>query len=226
MSDRERAVPTAEPSRAIRKLILAALFAALTVVGAYISFPLPFSPVPIVLQNLFVLLAGLMLGPRWSSISIGLYLVLGIVGLPVYAEGTGGIEHLIGPSGGFLFGFLAAAALTGYISAPAGLRAALRNAGMPRGSGADNGAAQGASGADAPQATPWSLRRDILAVVVGSLVIYAFGVPWLQTVAHMSWPAAFTAGMLPFLPGDAIKAAVAILVARGARPLLTRFLTE
>ncbi len=91
--------------------IYAALFAALTAAGAYLAIPI--GPVPIILQNMFVLLAGLMLGSKWGSISIGLYLFAGAIGFPVFSGGTGGIARLIGPTGGYLIGFLVAAYITG-----------------------------------------------------------------------------------------------------------------
>jgi biotin transport system substrate-specific component len=100
----------------LHNMVLAALFTALVIVGAYISFPLPFSPVPIVLQNLFVITAGLVLGWRWAAVSILLYLLLGAVGLPVFSAARGGLAHFVGPTGGYLVGFLAAAVVTGLIS--------------------------------------------------------------------------------------------------------------
>ncbi len=95
-------------------MIYASLFAALTAAGAYIT--LPIGPVPIVLQNLFVLLAGLALGGKWGAASIGIYLIAGAVGLPVFAGGTAGIGKFAGPTGGYLIGFLFAAYITGIIS--------------------------------------------------------------------------------------------------------------
>jgi len=92
----------------------ASLLAALTAVGAYIAIPI--GPVPIVLQNLFVYLTGLLLGSRWGLMGIGAYLLAGAVGLPVFAGGKGGIGHLIGPTGGYLLGFLPAVALIGMIT--------------------------------------------------------------------------------------------------------------
>lgn len=88
--------------------------AALTAAGAYIAIPV--GPVPIVLQNLFVMLAGLLLGGRWGLISIGVYLLAGAVGLPVFAGGTGGVGKFVGPTGGYLLGFVAAAYLIGVFS--------------------------------------------------------------------------------------------------------------
>ena len=90
----------------LRMTIFSALFTALIIVGAYLK--IPFGPIPLVLANFFVLLAGAILGPRWGAASVGLYLLLGIVGLPVFASGSG-IAYIAGPTGGFLIGYLPAA---------------------------------------------------------------------------------------------------------------------
>ena len=93
-------------------LILTGLFAALTAIGAYIYIPLPISPVPITLQTFFTLTAGGILGKKYGFFSQLIYILLGVIGLPVFAGGAGGIGILFGPTGGFIFGFIAA----GYIS--------------------------------------------------------------------------------------------------------------
>lgn len=100
----------------IRGSVYAALMTALIIVGAYVAVPVPGSPVPIVLQNLFVILAGLLLGWKWGLVSVGLYLVLGTLGLPVFSAARGGLAHLIGPTGGYLIGFLPAVMVSGAIS--------------------------------------------------------------------------------------------------------------
>jgi len=98
----------------LRPIVHASLFAALTAVGAYLSIPI--GPVPIVLQNMVVFLAGLLLGARWGAAAVGLYLLAGACGLPVFAGGTGGIGRFAGPTGGFLVGHLPAVALIGLIA--------------------------------------------------------------------------------------------------------------
>jgi biotin transport system substrate-specific component len=103
-----------DSTQQLRSMVYASLMAALTAVGAYIAIPI--GPVPIVLQNLFVMLTGLLLGSRWGLISIGIYLLAGAVGLPVFAGGTGGIAKFLGPTGGYLIGFAAAVYLIGLIS--------------------------------------------------------------------------------------------------------------
>lgn len=97
--------------RRTRDLTLAALFAALTAVGAYVSFPL-YGAVPFSLQVVVVLLAGLVLGCRLGALSMAVYLLIGLFA-PVYAGGSSGFGVLIGPAGGYLWGFVLAAAVVG-----------------------------------------------------------------------------------------------------------------
>lgn len=105
-----------------KKLILCALFAALTAVCSMISIPLPFTPVPINLATLSVFLAGGLLGSRDGAISQGVYVVLGAVGLPVFHSFTGGFGILTGPTGGYIIGYVAAAWLTGLLTEKLGHR--------------------------------------------------------------------------------------------------------
>jgi biotin transport system substrate-specific component len=102
--------------RVIVRVTLAALFAALTAGGTFIAIPLPFSPVPIVLQNLFIVLAGLVLGPVLGAAAAGLYLLAGALGLPVFAGAVGGAAHFLGPTGGFLAGYFFAALAAGLVA--------------------------------------------------------------------------------------------------------------
>ena len=95
------------------KLIQAALFTAITAVGAFISVPLPFTPIPVTLATLAAMLAGTLLGPRYGSLSQIVYLLLGAVGLPVFHNFTGGLGILTGPTGGFLLGYVAMALISG-----------------------------------------------------------------------------------------------------------------
>jgi biotin transport system substrate-specific component len=162
---------------------LTALFAALIAAGTFIAIPLPFSPVPIVLQNLFALLAGLILGPLHGSAAAGLYLIAGAVGAPVFAGASGGFVHIIGPTGGFLLGYLLSAFSAGLI------------AGSPRG------------GLKTP------LWRIVLAVLAGLLVVYVPGVIRLKFALAGSWRQALIAGFVPFIPGDLIKGILAVPIA-------------
>jgi biotin transport system substrate-specific component len=100
-----------ENASSLRGLVYAALFGAGTAAGAYIIVPIP--PVPITLQTLFLYLAGALLGGRLALLSQVVYLLLGIIGLPVFAGGKAGFGVLFGPTGGYLIGFLPAAYIVG-----------------------------------------------------------------------------------------------------------------
>jgi len=106
----------------LRNMILSGLFAALTAVVAQYKFFLPGVPtVPVTLQVLVVFLAGGLLGPAWGAISMGLYVLLGAIGMPVYAGGGSGLNVLLGPTGGYLWSYPVAAFALGSV-APSGLR--------------------------------------------------------------------------------------------------------
>ncbi len=94
-------------------MILCALFVSLIAAGAFIRIPVPV--IPITLQFLFTMLAGLLLGGKWGCVSVLLYLVIGLLGLPVFAEG-GGFSYVLKPSFGYIIGFAVGALVTGTIA--------------------------------------------------------------------------------------------------------------
>ena len=95
----------------IHQMILVSLFAALTAAGAFVSIPIGL--VPISLQNLFTFLSGMVLGSRLGTFSQLIYILLGVVGLPVFSGFRGGLGVLLGPTGGFLTGFVISACIIG-----------------------------------------------------------------------------------------------------------------
>jgi biotin transport system substrate-specific component len=101
------------PSDRVKRLVYAALFAALTAVSAWVTIPLPF--VPITLQTFFVMLSGVVLGPYFGALSMIVYLLLGLVGLPVFAGGQSGLGALVGPTGGYMIGFILCPIVAGLI---------------------------------------------------------------------------------------------------------------
>ncbi len=105
--------PAPEPGT-LRKALAALLLAILAAAATRIVFPL--SGIPVALENGFVILAGLVLGPGWGLASVGIYLLAGLLGLPVLPGGTAGFHCLLGASGGYLLGFLPAVVVTGLIS--------------------------------------------------------------------------------------------------------------
>lgn len=112
---------SAELARA-RGLALAAAFVALLAAASYVSLTLPFTDVPFTLQVLVVVLAGVVLGPRLGFLSMLLYLLLGAVGVPVFAGGSAGIGAILGPFGGYLIAMPLAALTAGALRGDGYLR--------------------------------------------------------------------------------------------------------
>lgn len=160
----------------LKDFLLVLGFSLFVAVCAFIAIPLPFTPVPITLQPSAVLLAGAALGGRRGAVAMLIYLAEGATGLPVFAGGTGGLLHLIGPTAGYLWSYPIAAFVTGLLC----------ERGLDR-----------------------SYWTSVFAMLPGTLIIYALGVPWLAVVLHINATQAFVAGMLPFIPGDLLKLAIA-----------------
>lgn len=177
---------TAQQVRRARAIQVAAVVIALITAGAYLAVPIPFSPVPIVLQNMFVVFAGIALRPRWALAAVAVYLLLGAVGLPVFAGGAGGLGPLLGPTGGYLVSYPLAAFAT----------AAIMRAG----------------GSRTPREAPLAVL--IGAIVVGFLAVYPLGVARLTMLLDGGVPRAVALGVVPFLPGDALKAVALVVLVR------------
>lgn len=171
----------------LRGIVFSALFAALLVLFGYVSIPLGFTPVPITLQTLAVMLAGGLLGARYGFFSITVVIVLTAIGFPLL-HGTGGINVLLGPTGGYVFMWPFSALLIGL------LLPRIRMKGF------------------------MGLAASFLVLeVFGSLLLYISGVPWLSHVTGMPLAKAMVGGCYPYLPGDAIKAVVAALIISSVR---------
>lgn len=98
-----------------RNMILVALFTALIIVGAFIKIPNPFFPVPFTLQGVFCAMAGLLLGSKYGSGAVALYIVMGLAGLPVFTMPSGP-QYIFQPTFGFLIGFAATAFIIGKVT--------------------------------------------------------------------------------------------------------------
>jgi len=156
--------------------VAASLFVA---VCAHVSVPLPFTPVPLTLGNMAVVLVGLALGPSAAFAAMLMYLAEGALGLPVFNPGgLGGTAQLLGPTGGFLFAYPFAAALAG------GLYRTLSSR-IARFSAAATSAA------------------------LATALVLAVGVTWLSSLLHLAPVTAFKLGLAPFIPGEVIKVAAA-----------------
>lgn len=92
-----------------------AICIALLCISAYLSFPLPFSPAMVTAQTIVINLIALTLSPKQAFITVGLYIMMGMLGLPVFSGGASGLAKILSPTGGFILGFLIAAPLMSYV---------------------------------------------------------------------------------------------------------------
>jgi biotin transport system substrate-specific component len=168
------------PSTFIRESLTGKILLVVAATGfvaacAHISVPLPFTPVPITLQNFAVLLIGMLLGPAAGFFAMALYLAEGALGLPVFTPyNAGGVAHLLGPNGGYLFSYPLAAAVAG---------------GVVR----------------AMQRITTRFRSALVATAIASLPIFAIGAGWLAYFLHLGISVAWTLAVAPFLLGEVIK---------------------
>jgi biotin transport system substrate-specific component len=159
-----------------RDLTLIAAAALLTAACAQLSFPFPGSPVPVTGQTFAVLLTGAALGANRGAAGQILYVALGLVGLPFYADGDHGVSVVFGATGGYLLAFPLAAWVTGKLAEARFDRTPL---------------------------------KALPAFALGSMVVFAIGVPWLAVAADMSLAKAIEVGFVPFIAGGIVKAALA-----------------
>lgn len=176
-----------------RKIIMIALFAALTAIGSFIAIPV--GPVPVTIQDMFPMLAGLILGAEAGAMSQLVYVLLGLVGLPVFAGGTGGVNSIFSPSFGYLIGFILAAFIIGKISEKIG---------------------------------KLTLIKSFVICIIGTIVIYLIGIPYLYIVLHnvvgkkITIAYAIKIGFILFIPGDILKIIIVSFITNKMVPLLKR----
>ncbi len=173
----------------VRDMTHIGMFAALTAIGAFITIPV--GPVPITMQTFFVLLSGIILGSKKALFSQISYVMLGLAGLPIFSGFSGGFQHMLKPSFGFLIGAIAAAYCIGKITEK------------------ENTA-----------------KNLSLAVLLGTIVLYAIGIPYMYYVLNIMLAKNFSImqilnmGMFMFIPGDTLKAIIAVFVGKRLRDKL------
>ena len=194
-------------NKVVLKISFIALFAAIICVGCFIRIPL--GVIPIVLQNMLCILCAVLLGGILAGAPAALFLLAGLIGLPVYSGGTGGIGVWLGPTGGFLAGYLIGAVVAGFI------------AGKPS--------------VEQKKISVKLVLRITAAVFAGMIILYVPGVIrfsyWATAAGKI--PAdktalGYTIGacVIPYIPGDILKAVIAVPVALKLRPVLAQYLYE
>ena len=146
----------------------------LITLSAKISIPLPFSPIPITMQTFAVLFIGALLGSKRGSLTVLAYISQGIMGIPVFAKAGSGFAYLLGPTGGYLIGFVFAAFVTGFLA----------EKGWDR-----------------------SFGKTLVAMTIGTLLIFICGVSWLSIFLGLE--KAIIAGFVPFIIGAIFKIVLA-----------------
>lgn len=173
-----------------QKLVLTALFAALTCIGAFIKIPMLWSS--FTLQVFFVFMAGVLLGPKYGLLSQLVYVLLGLFGLPIFTNG-GGFGYVFQTTFGFLISYIPAAWVVGKLTE--------KNASIP---------------------------RVIGACLVGLVVIYAIGMPYMGVILNVYLGKGYSlwkllwVGMIPYLPFDALKIVVTAVLAKPLVPALKK----
>lgn len=158
-----------------KELTMTALMAAVICILAPLSIPI--GPVPISFTNLAIYLALYILGWKRGTISYLVYVLIGLVGLPVFSGFTGGPSKLAGPTGGYIIGFIPMAIIAGFIIDHC-----------------------------------HKSFVQLIGMIVGTAVCYAFGTAWFCVVAGSTVQAALTICVIPFIPADLIKMVVAMLL--------------
>ncbi len=173
-----------EQTLSIKDITYTGIFAALTAIGAFISIPI--GPVPITLQSFFVILSGIILGSKKAMFSQITYLLMGLIGFPIFSGFSGGLQHVFKPSFGFIIGYVAAAYVVGKLTENRAL----------------------------------THKNLSLAVLTGSIIIYAFGIPYMYYIlniilqSNLSIIRILQLGMLAFIPGDVLKAIITVFIAK------------
>jgi biotin transport system substrate-specific component len=178
----DRVIPhsASRSNELVRDLVLVVCGGALVAGLAQIS--IPWYPVPFTGQTLGVLLVGGVLGSKKGALALALYFIVGALGAPIFTDQSGGWDIISGATGGYIIGFIVAAAAVGWL--------------------AERGADR-------------RVMSMIGALLLGNILIYAFGVPWLATWdpagdgVAFGWAQAYKTGVQPFILGDLVKLAFA-----------------
>lgn len=179
-----------------KSVVFTALFAALTAACAFVSIPVPGTPIPIVLQNMMVVLSSLLLGPALGTASTLVFIIAGVLGLPVFSGGTGGIAKIMGPTGGFIIGYAFSSLTAGLI------------AGRPRiGEGRQ-------------------IVRTVIATLCGFIIMYIPGVLHFMRSLDKTFVQTMALCVTPYIPGDIIKAVICILLSVPLRRVAAMFIFQ
>lgn len=182
-------------------MILSGLFAALTAVCTMISIPLPFTPVPVNLATLSMFLAGGLLGAKYGALSQTIYTLIGAIGLPVFSNFTGGIGKLVGPTGGYIIGYIAGAFVVGIVTQRSmqyfAKKDTLNRTAKPQGK---------------INAAVIQILLLAFSMLIGMIVCYALGTAWFVFSTNTNIASALVLCVYPFIVGDVLKITAATML--------------
>ena len=161
------------------------MFSLLSALGAWIS--LPIGQVPLTLQTVFILMAGLLLSMPYAVLSVVVYLIAGAVGLPIFAGGKSGLETFTGPTGGFLFGFILGVLMVSYLSRNTKYKILDQN---------------------------WKTvyLNAVIPCIIGSIIIHICGMTWGKIYTGNQWEQIYEAWLEPFYFNMILKILIAAIV--------------
>ncbi|MBS9334773.1 biotin transporter BioY [Fructobacillus sp. M1-13] len=172
----------------VRDLTLEAVFLALLIVFAMVpGMTLGFLPVPVVMQNLGVMLIALILGARRGSLVMSVFIIMIALGLPVLTGGHGGMAVLVGPTAGYIWAWLFQPAVFAFLSRF-----------WPKKGG---------------QIRPGVFQSFVLIFMIDLVLVYGMGAVWLSFSSHMTFGQAYLGNML-FVPGDIVKVILATVIVK------------
>ena len=176
-----------------KSIVFVALFAAISAISGFLAVPVPGTPVPIVLQNMMVVLSGMLLGPVLGTFSTLLFVVAGILGLPILSGGTGGFAKLMSPTGGFIVGYVISSLVAGLIL------------GRP------------------VYGKKVSIVKTIVAAFTGFVVMYIPGILHFMNIMDADLKESLMLCILPYLPGDLLKLILCVLLSVALRSSVASF---
>ncbi len=181
--------------------VFIALFAALICAGCVIAIPLP-GGVPISSQNFFCILSGCLLGSWYGGFSVLLWILLGAAGIPVFANAHGGLAVLLGPTGGYIWGYALGTFFAGLLLGKADIRQAKN---------------------------PAVVIKTAIIIFIAYVIVYLPGIPWfMHVMAGKGKPQTFVTALkltfIPFIPGDLIKYVLTVILTLALRPVAGRYL--
>lgn len=185
-----------------RKYVFTALFSAIISAGCFIAIPLP-GGVPVTVQNLFSILAGGILGSFYGALSVLVWMIIGAAGIPVFANAHGGLAIILGPTGGYMWGYMLGSLFLGLT---------LRNPKLT----------------ENKKDIKFIVKIALLALIAYALV-YLPGIPWfMHVMAAKGKPQTFQSALkltfIPFIPGDLLKWILTIPLTASLRPVAARYL--